>query len=181
MEIILVEDVAGLGDIGEKVNVKPGYARNFLIPRGVAIESASRNAKALAHKMKQLEAKKKLLRGSAQELADALKNLKVELFLKVGGPTGGKAFGAIHNKDIAEALKALGYDIDRRRIILPEPIKKLGVHLLKVKLHSEVLADLEVNVQAVVASEEDIEIAAKKLKDKMEARKAKKKAPEGSK
>ena len=180
MEIILVEDVAGLGDIGEKVNVKPGYARNFLIPRGVAIESASRNAKALAHKMKQLEAKKKLLKGSAQDLAEALKNLKVELTLKVGGPSGGKVFGAIHNKDIAAALKVLGYDIDRRRIVLSEPIKKLGSHMLKVKLHSEVLADLEVNVQAVTASEEEVEAAAKKLKAKMEAKKSKKKASEGS-
>ena len=174
MEIILVEDVAGLGDIGETVNVKPGYARNFLIPRGVAIESASKNAKALAHKMKQLEVKRKLLKGAAQETAAALKNVRVELTLKVGGP--GKVFGAIHNKDIAEALKALGYDIDRRRIVLPEPIKKVGVHSVKVKLHSDVLADLDIHVLAVAASDEDIEAGAKDLKDKMEKRKAKKEA-----
>ena len=173
MEIILVEDVAGLGDIGETVNVKPGYARNYLIPRGIAIESASRNARALAHKMKQLNAKKKLLKGAALELATALKTLKVELTLKVGGH--GKVFGSIHSKDIAHALKALSYDIDRRRIVLHEPIKKIGVHSLKVKLHSEVLADLEVNVLAVSASDEDVEKASKDLKEKMEKQKAKKK------
>jgi large subunit ribosomal protein L9 len=172
MEIILTEDIAGLGDIGEQVNVKPGYARNFLIPQGLAIESSSRRGKALAHKMKQLTAKKILLKGAALEKVEVLKQAKVELSLKVGEHD--KVFGAINSRDIVEALKALGHEVDRRRVMLAEPIKKIGLHTVKVKLHSEVFAEIEVNVLAASAQDADVAKAAAELKDRMENNKGNK-------
>ncbi|MDR2338251.1 MAG: 50S ribosomal protein L9 [Deltaproteobacteria bacterium] len=179
MEIILTEDIAGLGDIGEQVNVKPGYARNFLIPQGLAIESGSKNGRALAHRMKQLAAKKLLLKGAALEKGNALKQVKVELSLKVGEHD--KVFGAIHSKDIAEALKVLGYEVDRRRVMLIEPIKKIGLHTVKIKLHSEVFAEVEVQVLGVSAQEGDVAKAAAKLKEKMEMEDNKEKKKRGKK
>ena len=166
MEVILTDDVVGVGDIGEKVSVRPGYARNFLIPKGLAFESQSRNAAIISHKMRQVDAKKKRMKVEASERAKAVSGLTVELALRVG--SSGKVFGSISGRDIAEKLKELGYDLDRRRILLHDPIKKIGMHQVKVKLHSEVESTIKVNIIQVAATKEDEERAAEELRHSME-------------
>lgn len=155
MRVILTDDVVGVGDIGEFVKVKPGFARNFLIPRGLAIESESISAKEIAHRMKQIEAKKRRLRIAAEGEAERIALAAVELKLRVG--SGGKVFGSVGARDVAEKLKEQGFDIDRRRVMLHEPIKKIGVHAVKIKLHPEVVAEVKVTVAAIAASKEQEE------------------------
>lgn len=155
MKVILTEDVLGVGDIGETVSVKAGFARNYLVPRGLAMESGSKSAGSIAHKMRQVEAKKKRLRVSAQSYGVQISGTSLELGLKVG--TGGRVFGSIGTKDIAEKLCQLGFEVDRRRVILPEPIKKLGTYTVKVKLHPEVIADVVLEVKAVLVAKESSE------------------------
>jgi len=144
MKILLSEDVVGLGDIGEIVDVRGGYARNFLIPRGCALELNSRNASSVGHKRSQIDAKKKRTQASAEELAQKVRDADVSIELK--SSTSGKVFGSVSARDIAEELKKLGVDIDRRRILLAEPIKRFGTHFIAVKLHPEVKAQLKVNI-----------------------------------
>jgi len=153
MQVILTEDVVGLGDIGECVRVRPGYARNFLIPRGKAIESKSRSAKRVAHQVAQIESKKKKLKTSAEEQAKKMSNVIVEVGLRVGST--GKVFGSVVAKDIVKALSAKGFEFDRRRVILEEPIKKIGTHQVKVKLHADVVAEVQVVVNAIDAKEQE--------------------------
>ncbi|MBP9838842.1 MAG: 50S ribosomal protein L9 [Proteobacteria bacterium] len=155
MKIILTEDVVGLGDIGETVNVKPGFARNFLIPKGVARECQSLSAKQLAHWMKQIESKKKRLKAVAESKASEISSKSITLELKTGAH--GKVFGSIHAKDIAIKLTEIGIEIDRRRVVLVEPIKKIGEHKVKVRLHQEVETEITVIVKAIEPSKEDIE------------------------
>lgn len=151
MQVILTEDVVGVGDIGETVTVKPGYARNFLIPRGVAIETASSSAKQIAHVSRQIEAKKRRLKGAAEERGRELAARTVEFTLRVG--SGGKVFGSVGNRDIAAALSAQGIEIDRRRVLLSEPIRSIGDHSVRVKLHAEVTVPLTVRVTKAQATE----------------------------
>ena len=170
MEVILTDDVVGVGDVGEKVNVKPGYARNYLFPRGLAFESSTRRANEILHKMKQVEAKKKQLKTVAQKLADELRSVTVELGLRVG--VGGRVFGSVSSRDVAEKLQEAGYNIDRRRVALGEPIKKVGIHYVKVKLHAEVDVQVKLNINQLAATKEEEEKAAEELRAQMEARKA---------
>ncbi len=155
MKIILKDDVIGLGDIGEMVSVKAGYARNYLIPQGVALEAETASAKVIAHHMRQIEAKKKRLKAAAQTEADRLGALTVELNLRVG--SAGRVFGSLGTRDIAEALAKMGVLIDRRRIILHEPIRKVGLHHVQVKLHADVQTQLNVQVNEVQATKEEEE------------------------
>lgn len=155
MRVILTDDVVGVGDIGELVRVKPGYARNFLIPRGLAMEAGSSSAKVLTHRSKQLEAKKKRMRLAAQTESERLSGTNVAVELRVG--SGGKVFGSIHGREIVEKLKAAGFEVDRRRILLHEPIRKLGEHQVKVKLHADVVAMVKVTVKGVAATKEQEE------------------------
>lgn len=136
MKVILTDDVVGLGDIGETVSVRPGYARNFLIPRGVAIESQSSNARVVAHRMRQIEAKKRRMKVDAEGRAGGLKNKVVTFELRTGAH--GRVFGSITTREIAAKLAEFGYEVDRRRVLLGEPIKKLGEYPVVVKLHQEV-------------------------------------------
>lgn len=149
MEIILTEDVLGLGDIGEKVKVKAGYARNYLIPRGSAIEAGSRMAGVAAHKMKQIEAKSKKLKGDAESFAKKLSLSNLTFELRVG--KSGKVFGSVTAKEIADKLNELGHDVDRRRVLLAEPIKKVGAQDITVRLHKEVEGVVRVTVVAIEA------------------------------
>lgn len=166
MRVILTDDVVGVGDIGETVRVKPGFGRNFLIPRGLAIESESISAREISHRMKQIDAKKKRLRLEAEGEAARMAMAAIELELRVG--TGGKVFGSIGTRDIADKLKEQGFDIDRRRVILHEPLRKPGVHGVKIKLHAEVIAEVKVTVKAVAASKEQEEEETEQAKQKME-------------
>ena len=145
MKVILLEDVKSLGKKGQLVEVNAGYARNFILPKKLGIEATSKNINDLklqkAHEDK--VAAEQL--AAAKVLAEELKNKSVELKMKVG--EGGRTFGAISTKEIAAAAKEqLGYELDKKKISVDEPIKSLGVHNVKIKLHPQVTADLKVKV-----------------------------------
>jgi large subunit ribosomal protein L9 len=142
MKIILTDDVVGLGDIGETVSVKPGYARNFLIPRGLAIETESASARATEHRRRQIDSKKRRMRGTAEERAKALQGFTLRLEIRTG--ESGRVFGSVSARDIASKLAEHGYELDRRRVLLSEPLKKLGEHLVRIKLHQEVESEIKV-------------------------------------
>ena len=145
MKVILLEDVKSLGKKGQLVEVNAGYARNFILPKKLGIEATSKNINDLklqkAHEDK--VAAEQL--AAAKVLAEELKNKSVELKMKVG--EGGRTFGAISTKEIAAAAKEqLGYELDKKKISVDEPIKSLGVHNVKIKLHPKATADLKVKV-----------------------------------
>ena len=146
MEVILREDFLPLGYVGDTVKVKRGFARNFLIPRGVAIESSSQNERALKHKLSAIVAKRVKKKAEAEAFGNTLSQIIVEFTLKMGA--GGKSFGAITARDVEGALKNLGYGVDRRQIRLLEVIKTPGQHKAEVKLHSEVTVPLQIKVIA---------------------------------
>ena len=146
MEVILREDFLPLGYVGDTVKVKRGYARNFLIPRGVAIESSAQNDRALKHKLGAIVAKRIKKKAEAEQFGNILQQIIVEFTLKVGA--SGKSFGAITAKDIESSLKALGYTVDRRQIRLVDAIKSVGMHKAEVKLHSEVTVSVQIKVLA---------------------------------
>jgi len=146
MEVILREDFLPLGYVGDTVKVKRGYARNFLIPRGVAIESSAQNDRALNHKRGAIVAKRIKKKAEAEQFGNILQQIIVEFTLKVGA--SGKSFGAITAKDIESSLKALGYTVDRRQIRLVDAIKSVGMHKAEVKLHSEVTVSVQIKVLA---------------------------------
>ncbi len=156
MDIILTENVKGLGNIGEVVNVKPGYARNFLIPKGMAVEASQRNLRELEHHKRQLTHKAEKL---SQEAADIKKRIEaVECVFAHKASEEGKLFGSVTTMEIAEDLAGKGIDIDRRKILLDQPIKTLGDHDVDIKLNAGVNAIIKVkvvNVDDVVAEEAD--------------------------
>jgi large subunit ribosomal protein L9 len=169
MEVILREDYLPLGYVGDTVNVKRGFARNFLIPRGVAIESSSQNEKALKHKLSAIVAKRIKKKAEAEAFGTTLSQIIVEFTLKIGA--GGKSFGAITARDVEGALKNLGYAVDRRQIRLLEVIKTAGAHKAEVKLHSEVTVPLQIKVMAAQIVAPPAEGAAAKGKGKKGAKK----------
>ena len=146
MEVILREDFLPLGYVGDTVKVKRGYARNFLIPRGVAIESSAQNDRALKHKLGAIVAKRIKKKAEAEQFGNILQQIIVEFTIKVGA--SGKSFGAITAKDIESTLKTLGYSVDRRQIRLVDAIKSVGMHKAEVKLHSEVTVPVQIKVLA---------------------------------
>lgn len=166
MKILLNDDVPGVGDMGQLVTVRPGYARNYLIPRGFAIEAEGRAASALTHKARQIEKKKRELKGDAEKLAEKLQATEVVVGLRVS--SSGIVFGSIRAKDIADRLSELGFSIDRRRVMISEPIKAIGEHKVKVKLHPELSTQLNITVQAQSMSKEEEEAEAEAAKKKIE-------------
>ena len=146
MEVILQEDFPALGYVGDKVSVKRGYARNFLVPRGIAVEVSTVRAKLLEHQMNQILAKKRRLKGLAEEFASTLSEVRLPFKLKVGEK--GRSFGSVTSKDIHEALTKAGHSVERKQIRLAEPLKVVGEHVVSVKLHSEVTAEITVEVTA---------------------------------
>ncbi|HEX5817644.1 MAG TPA: 50S ribosomal protein L9 [Gemmatimonadales bacterium] len=146
MEVILRQDVQSLGKAGEMVRVKPGYARNFLLPKGLAFEATEGNKKRIAAESKARETRLASEKAAAGALATKLGAATVTLKGKAGEE--GKLFGSITAQDIADALAAQGLEIDRRRIELEHSIKTLGFHSVAVRLHPEVHAEVKVNVVA---------------------------------
>lgn len=142
MKIILKQDVESLGKFGEVVEVKDGYARNFLIPRQIAVHANDRNLRMLEQERKRLEVKQSKEKRSAEELAKSLEQVSLTATVAVGEED--KVFGAVTSQDITELLKTKGFDIDRRKIMLDEPLKALGVYEVPIKLHSEVEAKIKV-------------------------------------
>jgi large subunit ribosomal protein L9 len=147
MEVILREDVAKLGRPGDVVRVKDGYARNFLLPRGLAVEANQRNLRAFEHEkrlaMRRREAKKQFALQQKEKL-DAL-----ALTLTVRAGEEGRLFGSVTNIDIERALRDHGIEVDRRKIMLPEPIKQLGEFTVVIKVDPEVEATLRLKVAAL--------------------------------
>lgn len=147
MKVILKKDVKSLGKKGQVCEVSDGYARNFLFPRELAVEATTGNLNDLASKKANEQRKKEKEKQEAQELAAKLNSITLEMLTKTG--EGGRLFGSVTNKEIAEALKAkYKIDIDKRKIELKEPIKALGTFNVQAKLHPEVSAQFQVQVKA---------------------------------
>jgi len=144
MLVILQQDVPKLGTIGDVVNVKDGYGRNFLLPRGMAVIANTRNVKMLEHLKRQSTSKANKAKGEAEELAARIADNAVTLKAEVGEE--GKIHGSITNRDIAEALAADGIEVDRRAISIAEAIKATGAYDVSISLGSEVSATLKVFV-----------------------------------
>ncbi|KMY66691.1 hypothetical protein AAU61_16425 [Desulfocarbo indianensis] len=153
MKVILTQEVLGLGDPGEVVTVKNGYGRNYLVPRGLAIEATNKNIKTVEAERQRISIKAAREAGKVADEAGKLKGVGVTILARAG--ESGKLYGSVTNMDIAAALAEQGFDIDRRRIILDEgPLKKLGAHTIPVKLHPQVVVDIQVIVEAEVSEEE---------------------------
>ncbi len=146
MKLILREDVPNLGKGGELVEVKPGYGRNYLLPRGLAVVANPRNLREIEHQKQVASAKAAKMRASAEALARRLADTPVSLKRKVGEQD--KLYGSVTAMDIAEALGQRGLSIDRRSIALAEPIKTVGEFEVPVKLHHEVAGTVKVRVEA---------------------------------
>ena len=146
MKLILREDVYNLGKGGELVEVKPGYGRNFLIPRGLAVLANPKNIREVEHQKSVAAAKAAKLKASAEAVAKRLSDTPVSFKRKVGEQD--KLYGSVTAMDIAEALAARGVQIDRRSIDLSEPLKALGDFEVGVKLHSDVVGKVKVKVEA---------------------------------
>ena len=146
IEVILREDVKTLGRAGEMVRVKPGYARNYLLPQGLAYEATEGNKKRIAAETRARTSRNEAERSEAQRVATTLSAVTLNLSGKAGEE--GKLFGSITSQDIADALAREGHTVDKRRIELDHPIKTVGDHAVRVRLHPEVHADLRVAVAA---------------------------------
>jgi large subunit ribosomal protein L9 len=144
MEVILREDVKTLGKAGALVRVKPGYARNFLLPHGLAYEATEGNKKRLAAESKAREAKAATGRSEAAAVAARLAEVTITIHAKAG--EGDRLFGSITSQDIADELAKAGHEVDKRKIELDHPIKQLGEHTVPVRLHAEVHAAVRVMV-----------------------------------
>lgn len=148
MEVILREDLPHLGKTGEVVRVRDGYARNYLLPRGLVLMANKKNLKGLEHQKRVVGAQKEKTDKSARGVADKLAAVALRIAVKTGAE--GRLFGSVTNMDVEKALKAKGLDIERRKIHLEEPIKVLGDYDVPVRL----TADLTVTVKVSVVPEE---------------------------
>lgn len=148
MKIILKKDVESVGRAGDLVNVSDGYARNFLIPRGLGIEASSKSMKVLKNEMDIVERRVQKEKKAAQSMVERLEGVTCNIFRKVGQQD--KLFGSVSTKDIGDALREQGIEIDKRNILLEEPIKSLGEFSVKIKLHSGISADIKVVVAGEV-------------------------------
>jgi large subunit ribosomal protein L9 len=146
VKLILREDVANLGDAGELVSVKPGYARNFLLPRGLAMLATEGNLKELEHHKRVVAERVARERKDLEAQRDRIQAHVVEIAAQAGEE--GKLFGSVTAVQIAEALAAKGVEVDRRKIVLDEPIKELGEHSVPLRLRKDVVAQIKVKVVA---------------------------------
>lgn len=145
MKVILLQDVKSLGKKDQIVDVSDGYARNFVLPKKLGVEATPKNLNELKLKKAHEDKVAAELLAEAQALAEQMKEESVTLSIKVG--EGGKTFGSVSSKEVAEAVKKqLGHDIDKKKIVLKEPIKSLGTHIVDIKLHTKVTAQLSVKV-----------------------------------
>ncbi len=161
MKVILTEEIRGLGTRGDVVSVKDGYARNYLFPKNLAREATAGNLKQIEHERRKWTLLAQQEKDAAQKAADSVKGIKVVVQKRVG--EHGQLFGSVTANEIADALEAKGVkNVDKRRIELAHPIKTLGVHDVEVRLHKDVSAQIQVEVQpiGVETLEETPEVAA---------------------
>lgn len=144
MKVILKEDIKHVGKMGQIVDVADGYARNYLIPKGLVTEASTKNIKFLEHEKRIIQEKSKKIRNSAQDLAHRISSLTISIKAKAGEE--GKLFGSITTMDVAEALQKEGVEIDKKKISLEEPIKRLGSYTVNIKLHPDVSAPLNIQI-----------------------------------
>jgi large subunit ribosomal protein L9 len=145
MKVILADDVRGVGHRGDTVAVKPGYARNFLFPQGLAYEATEANVRKLAEQKKKYDEKMLHEKAGAENVAKQIEGTTVVILKKAG--EGDVLYGSVTPTEIADALAARGIQVDRRRIEVAEPIKRLGEHRVHVRLHRDVATELIVDVQ----------------------------------
>lgn len=144
MKVILTDEIRGLGGRGDVVQVKDGYARNFLLPKNLAREATPGNLKSIEHERKKWALLTQKEKEAAQKSAEQVQGMKITLRKKVGEQ--GHLFGSVTAGDIADALQAQGIEVDKRRVELAHPIKDAGVHSVEVRLHREVTVKIEVDV-----------------------------------
>jgi large subunit ribosomal protein L9 len=160
MEVVLLERVAKLGQMGEVVNVKQGYARNFLLPQGKALRATPANLARFDTERAQLEARNLEMKGEAEKVATKLDG---QTFVVIRSASdGGALYGSVTTRDIAEAATENGFSLDRRQVVLNHPIKELGLHDIEVHLHPEVIATITVNV-ARSAEEAEMQASGKSI------------------
>lgn len=146
MEVILREDVSNLGAMGEVVKVKPGYARNYLLPRGLAVEASGRNLADLEHQKRLVAVKRERARKEAAAYADRLDGLVLEVRARAGEED--RLYGSVTNIDIEKLLEVRGFTVDRRRIDLTDPIKRLGIYRISIGVAQDVKATITLKVVA---------------------------------
>ena len=159
MKLLLKVDVDGLGFCGDQVEVKDGYGRNFLIPKGKALLATPNNLKAFNHQKRIVQAKVKKVTAIAQSVAEEISKVTLKTKKKMG--EAGKMFGSVTGQEISDLLKAKGIEIDRRKIQMQEPIKKAGEFTIPVKLHREITGQIKLIVEGEKV-EEKIETEEKK-------------------
>jgi len=144
IQLVLQHDVENVGKSGDLVKVRPGFARNYLLPRSLAVPATTSQVNRIAHEKAVALAKNEKLRKESTDLAQKLSGLTIKLARAVG--EDGKLFGSVTTKEIEATVKALGYDVDRKKMQLAEPIKALGSYEIPLKLSSDVTATLKVEV-----------------------------------
>jgi large subunit ribosomal protein L9 len=150
MKVILKEDMANLGESGDVVDVKPGYARNFLLPQGLAYEASAANLKRIEEERRKAEERAKRDYLEARRRASQLEGASLVFHVLAGEGDEGKLFGSVTSQDIAERLNGeagLDFELDRRLVQLDDPIKALGAYTVPVRLHAEVIVDVDVQVE----------------------------------
>lgn len=146
MQVILIEDVKSLGKKGEVVKVSDGYARNFILPKKLGLEATEKNLKDLAIQKAEEEKRQKEIYEEAKAFGEKLKASSVKLMIKAG--EGGRTFGSITTKEISQGIKEqLGYDIDKKKLVLSDAIKNAGSYQVTIKLHPKVSVEMKVNVE----------------------------------
>ena len=148
MKVILTQDVENLGLLGDTIEVKPGYGRNYLIPQGVALLATGKASKELRHRLQHLEKLREGKIALALEQAEKLKALKLEVTRKAG--PGGRLFGSVTNRDLNLLLKENDFELNRRAIQLNSPIRDTGTHDFSVRIHSEVTVSMQVQVKGEI-------------------------------
>ena len=146
MKVILTKDLDNLGKAGSLVEVKTGYGRNYLLPRQLAVLATAKNIRQLEHQKAGILSRASKEKQNMTAMAQKLSAIEVKFTRKVGEQN--KLFGSVTSKDVHEQLAAQGYQIDRRQVHLPDPIKDLGPHEVEIKLHAEVTAKVKVTVEA---------------------------------
>jgi large subunit ribosomal protein L9 len=152
MKVILREDLEGIGNIGEVLEVSRGFARNYLLPRNKAVEATTRNLKSVEHAKRVIADKARKEKAVIEDYAKQVSAITVTIPVRVGKDD--KLYGSVTTKDIAEALQAQGVEVDKRKLLLDQPLRELGSSKVTIKLHSQVTADITVVVVKAEATEE---------------------------